>query len=247
MLKNVENLLLTDKQVILDAEKLVTWKKSKNLYNFKQLPKTAILTVYSRKNSFISSFFRKPIKGVKGNHFLIENGTILLCTGCGYGAPYIVSLCEELRVLGVANFIFIGVAGCINQRYKEGDLLYVAKTFSGVGTSSYYSQGEIILPYSKKWNNQLQKNIQAHPVSCWSTDAPFRESLSLKSFYKEKGAQIVEMECAAIYAFANYYQLNTACFTIVSDQLTNEWIPPANPKKLVAIERAFIKNLLKML
>lgn len=247
MFKNVENLLLADTEIILDAEKLVAWKKSKKLYNFKQLPKTAILTVYSRKNNFISSFLKKTIKGIKGSNFLIDNGNVLLCTGCGYGAPYIVGLCEELRALGVTNFIFIGIAGCINQQHNEGDLLYVTKTYSGVGTSSYYKQGETIFPYSRKWNNQLQKHLHAKSVTCWSTDAPFRESLSLKSFYKEKGADIVEMECAAIYAFANYYLLNTACFTIVSDQLTNEWTPPFNPKNLVTIERTFIKNLLKIL
>ncbi len=246
MFNTIENLIGNDEKSIVNIDKLVKWKKSKKLYNFTKLPETAILTMFPAKKKFFPFFSKKKIRGIKGRNFLINN-KIVLCTECGYGAPYIINLCEELKTLGVSNFIFIGLAGTITRSHQEGELLYVEKTFSGVGASYYYDKKEEIMPNQSNWSKGVKKEVGAKSVTCWSTDAPFRETLSLKNYYVEKGAEIVEMECAAIYAFANYYRLNASCFTIISDQLTDEWYPPKDYNSLVTKGRDTIARIVNLL
>ncbi len=246
MFSSIEDLLCTEEKSIVNIEELVKWKKSKKLYNFDVLPETAILTMFPRKKNFFSLLFKRPIGGIKGRHFLIKEKKVLLCTECGYGAPYIISLCEELRVLGVRNFIFIGLAGTLTSSFNEGELLFVEKAFSGSGASYYYNKEEVIVPRHSDWTKRLIDKINIRSTNCWSTDAPFRESISLKKYYEEKGAEIVEMECAAIYSFANYYKLNACCFAIISDKLTDTWCPPQYYERLVNKEREIISRIVNL-
>lgn len=246
MFNTIESLIGTEDKSVVDIDELVKWKKSKNVYNFDTLPETAILTIFSKKKKVFSFLSEKTVKGVKGENFLINDKRIVLCTACGYGAPYIINLCEELKALGVSKFIFIGLAGAFTASFNEGEILYVEKAFSGVGASYYYDKEEVIFPRRSDWNKLLVEELNTKPVTCWSTDAPFRETLSLKKHYEDKGAEIVEMECAAVYAFSNYYQLNAACFVIVSDQLSDTWRPPRDYESLVTKEKEIISQIINL-
>lgn len=228
---------------ILDIESLVAWKRSKKAYGFKTLPKIAIITVFGRQRRFGLRYRKKKIEGLKGANFLIRNKEIVLCTGCGYGASHVIGLCEELRILGVSQFIFIGVAGILDPNYNEAELLYVEKAFSGVGTSYYYQSSEEIVADAVPCNEKLIKEAKIKSVIGWSTDAPFRETKTLKDYYMKKGAKIVEMECAAMYAFSNFYGLNTSCYVITSDTLFDEWKPPKNHALLSAKEQYLISKI----
>ncbi|MEW7280218.1 hypothetical protein ABW636_16630 [Aquimarina sp. 2201CG1-2-11] len=242
MLTHIINLLKTKDDAILTMDALVRWKKSKNSYSFDSLPKTAIITVFNTKKAFFSTSKKKKIKGFKGQNFIVEN-KFVLCTGCGYGAPHVISLCEELKALGVSEFIFIGLAGMLDEQLNEGELFYLDKVFSGTGTSYYYDKQEMVIPHNLNWIHTLSKKMGISPICGWSTDAPFRETITLKNHYIKQGAKIVEMECAAIYAFANFYKLNAACYVITSDRLTNDWQPPQNISKLIEKEQELITTI----
>lgn len=224
----------------------VQWKKSKNSYNFDLLPETAVITVFKRRKPFFSTSKKKVLKGFKGLNFLIEN-KFVLCTGCGYGAPHIINLCEELKALGISKFIFIGLAGRLDEQLKEDEIFYVDKAFSGSGTSYYYDKNEVISPNRKNLHIELSKKMNISSISCWSTDAPFRETIPLKEYYMKQGAKVVEMECASVYAFANYYKLKAACYVITSDTLINSWQPPNNIAMLIDKEKKLINTIKKVL
>lgn len=132
MLNNIEKIIGLNEASIVNIDQLVAWKKSKKLYNFEILPKTAILTVFPSKKSVISSFFSQKIKGIKGENYILNRKKYALYADCSYGAPHVISLCEELRALGVSNFVFIGLAGAIVNSHQVGELLYVEKAYSGV-------------------------------------------------------------------------------------------------------------------
>jgi len=152
-------------------------------------------------------------------------------------------LCEELKALGVSQFIFIGLAGRLNKQLNEGELLYVNRVYSGIGTSYYYGEKETISPKNEDIHTTISKQITISNITGWSTDAPFRETMALKKYYQQKGAEIVEMESAAIYAFANFYNLKAACYIITSDILTNDWQPPKNFSKLSQKEHQLIDKI----
>ena len=53
----------------------------------------------------------------------------------------------------------------------------------------------------------------------WTTDAPFRETASAIAAMKAKGLLAVEMEAAALYAFAEARRKPVLCFAHVTNQM----------------------------
>ena len=53
----------------------------------------------------------------------------------------------------------------------------------------------------------------------WTTDAPFRETLPAIATMKAKGLLAVEMEAAALYAFAEARSKPVICFAHVTNQM----------------------------
>ena len=53
----------------------------------------------------------------------------------------------------------------------------------------------------------------------WTTDAPFRETPSAIAGMKAKGLLAVEMEAAALYAFAEARSRPVLCFAHVTNQM----------------------------
>jgi purine-nucleoside phosphorylase len=53
----------------------------------------------------------------------------------------------------------------------------------------------------------------------WTTDAPFRETPSAIASMKTKGLLAVEMEAAALYAFAEARDKPVLCFAHVTNQM----------------------------
>lgn len=53
----------------------------------------------------------------------------------------------------------------------------------------------------------------------WTTDAPYRETLQAIDAARAKGILAVEMEAAALYAFAEARQKAVLCFAHVTNQM----------------------------
>lgn len=230
---------------VLKAASIVQWKKKNDKYNFKTLPKTAIISlnkfVLDRKKRFVS----KKIKGLIGQNFLL-NQNVIFCSEFGNGAPAVLGILEELRELGVENFIFVGLAGLIDERAKEGVFL-VNNSFSTVGSTSFYSLKDKLEPKNNTWYTNLKSILNLPETTSWSTDAPFRETKSLLQYFIEKKATHVDMECAAIYAFAEFYNLNAMCIIITADDLSSyNWIPPKEIKTVNFQLKKIVKKLINI-
>lgn len=91
---------------VLKISSLVKWKKDKKSYNFDELPETAYIVLNKRIiKKFLNSFSRK-LKGLVGSNYILNND-ILLCSEFGSGAPAITGYLEELKELGVKEFVLI--------------------------------------------------------------------------------------------------------------------------------------------
>ena len=53
----------------------------------------------------------------------------------------------------------------------------------------------------------------------WTTDAPFRETFEAIAFAQSEGILGVEMEAAALYAFAQATQKAVICFAHITNQM----------------------------
>lgn len=245
MLFNTPGESFYNEKSTLDILDLVNWKKQNNSYNFKSLPKIAMLVAHTNVLSKKTKLFLKRIKGITGKNYILSNA-ILICTGFGNGAPSIVSLMEELRGLGVKKFLFVGYAGRLDNKIAEGEICVVEKTYSTSGCTMFYGSENNFYPKKNEWFLEISHKLKSRYVTCWSTDAPFRETPSLINKYRESGAKLVDMECAAIYAFAQFYGMDAFCVLLASDSLYNlRWQPPSDTKSINLAIQALVKNLVK--
>jgi purine-nucleoside phosphorylase len=240
-----ENSTFYKEKSILDIVDIVAWKKSNKSYNFETLPKTAILSLSRFLLSRKQRIFSKKLKGLFGQNYVLDENYVY-CSEFGNGAPAIIGLMEELRVFGVENFIFIGLAGVLKETVDKKAFI-VNTTFSTTGTTYLYSDKDCFQPKKEKWFEFFAKELSYKETICWSTDAPFRETESLVSFYQKKEATHVDMECAAIYAFAEFYKLNALCVVVSADSLLNlTWNPPKDKGEINLALKKTIKKIIDL-
>lgn len=231
---------------VLQSSSIVLWKKNRNLYNFKHLPKTAIISVSKNSVQRNVRFFSKKIKGIVGCNYIISKN-VIFCSEFGSGSPAIIGILEELRELGVENFIFAGPAGTISKTVELYSTFIVDNSFSTAGCTSFYSNKDNFEPSNSLWFQNLHRQLDLPNTICWSTDAPFRETKSLINHFVEKMVTHVDMECAAIYAFAKFYNVNALCCIVSADDLsTGMWMPPQNAAQVNLNLKQLISKLIKI-
>ena len=71
-------------------------------------------------------------------------------------------------------------------------------------------------------NAHEQSSVAIERGSTWTTDAPFREVQASIDFARSQGILAVEMEAAALYAFAEARKRPVICFALVTNQMGNK-------------------------
>ncbi|MBC8394491.1 MAG: hypothetical protein H8E17_18230 [Deltaproteobacteria bacterium] len=61
--------------------------------------------------------------------------------------------------------------------------------------------------------------VALHGGATWTTDAPFRETEAAIAYCRDLGIMAVEMEAAALYAFAEAREKAVVCFAHVTNQM----------------------------
>lgn len=146
--------------------------------------------------------------------------------GCGVGASFAVLVAEELFASGCRLLISMTSSGQIFPIQKPPYFILIEKALRDEGTSYHY------LPPSKysRINNNLfemiadsfdKTVIPVHTGATWTTDAPFRETAAAIEYCRSRKILAVEMEAAALYAFAQVSQKPVICFAHVTNQMGN--------------------------
>jgi uridine phosphorylase len=243
---NIKTIDFYKEPSLLNAADLVTWKRKCGVYNFKGLPDLAIIAIKRNMFSKVISPFTKRAKGINGSHFIYES-KVLLCSEFGSGASAMIILLEELRALGVRQFIFIGSAGILDDSVKVGSAHIVQKAISLSGTTFFYSEKDELECYDLSFFEKVKNKCNLTLKTILSTDSPFRETSTLINHYRSKGCTMVDMECASIYAFSQFYKMPSICILVGADTLTSsEWKAPNNIKKLLKAQQKIVSDLLKL-
>lgn len=230
----------------LSAEDIVHQKRKRKRYSFDKLPPLALIVLDQKLPKIISKPFAKKLKGFPGTGYFLNKNAVL-CTPFGNGAPALLLLLEELRVLGVQKFIFVGTAGMLDANLTEQGIFLVDKALSGVGSSFFYSENETCQPPEQLWSSQLAEELKIEKAVAWSTDSPYRETPLVLHKLKKKSVQLIDMECAAVYAFASFYNLKAACLLVGADHLTKDkWQPPKQMVTLIEVQKQLILRLEKL-
>src|SRR5262245_35242486 len=127
--------------------------------------------------------------------------------GCAVGAPFAVLVAEELFACGCRLLLSVTSAGQIVAAGRPPYFVLIERALRDEGTSYPYAAPA---DYAEADPHLLRLAAAAlaainEPVAVgtsWTTDAPFRETAVAIAAARARGVHAVEMEAAALYAFA---------------------------------------------
>lgn len=143
--------------------------------------------------------------------------------GRAVGAPFAVLVAEELFASGCRFLISVTSAGQIAAIEQPPYFVIIERALRDEGTSYHYTApseySEAPQLIAKAAQALAKKGIAAVTGSSWTTDAPFRETAEAIAAARSKGVLAVEMEAAALYAFARARQQRIICLAHVTNTM----------------------------
>jgi uridine phosphorylase len=155
-------------------------------------------------------------------HLFSRDGQEIGVVGCAVGAPYAVLIAEELFYLGCETLISITSAGLLEESLTPPFFLLIEEAIRDEGTSHHYLPPGQTAGLSADLSQSLAETMAGLGVGrgvAWTTDAPFRETPSRIALMRSRGATVVEMEAAALYAYAAARGKRIICLAHVTNRL----------------------------
>jgi uridine phosphorylase len=144
--------------------------------------------------------------------------------GCAVGAPFAVLLAEELFVSGCRLLLSVTSAGQINPRGEPPYFVVIERALRDEGTSYHYlaaaeyADADPAL-VALAMEALRDRNPPVWSGASWTTDAPFRETPAAIARARDRGILAVEMEAAALYAFARARNRPVLCLAHVTNRM----------------------------
>ncbi|MDZ7829757.1 MAG: nucleoside phosphorylase [Halofilum sp. (in: g-proteobacteria)] len=153
-----------------------------------------------------------------------QDGIEIGVVGCAVGAPFAVLLAEELFASGCRHLISVTSAGQLEAVKQPPYFVLIERALRDEGTSYHYlppghysaSCPEMLASLAGAFSDAEVEVIRG---ATWTTDAPFRETEQAIAAMRERGLLAVEMEAAALYAFARVKGRSVVCFAYVTNQM----------------------------
>jgi uridine phosphorylase len=153
-----------------------------------------------------------------------HNGVTIGIVGLAVGAPFAVLVAEQLFVSGCRLLVSVTSAGQVTPIGPTPYFVLIDRALRDEGTSHHY------LPHStfadaepalidRVWPSLAALRERVHRGATWTTDAPYRETQHAIDTARAHGALAVEMEAAALYAFAQARHRDVLCFAHVTNQM----------------------------
>ena len=146
--------------------------------------------------------------------------------GCAVGAPFAVLVAEELFASGCKLVISVTSAGQIVPIEAPPYFVIIERALRDEGTSYHYmaptdySIADAALIALAR-DSLGAGGVTARVGAAWTTDAPFRETAGAIDAARAAGIFAVEMEAAALYAFAAARNRSVLCLAHVTNQMAS--------------------------
>jgi uridine phosphorylase len=170
----------------------------------------------------------KPFEGWPCYHTHLDAfemaGRTVGIVGCAVGAPFAVLIAEELFASGCRFLLSLTSAGQITRSGPTPYFVIINRALRDEGTSYHYASpsdyADADAGLVARAVAALAKGNQLFFVGpTWTTDAPFRETAAAIEAARSKGALAVEMEAAALYAFARASGAAVLCLAHVTNAM----------------------------
>ena len=157
-------------------------------------------------------------------HAFEQDGQGYGIVGCAVGAAFAVLVAEELFASGCRLLLSMTSAGQILPVQAPPYFILIDRALRDEGASYHY------LPpadYSVADDDLVRQaeaalsgsGLAVRSGATWTTDAPFRETADAIEQARQAGILAVEMEAAALYAFATARNKPVLCFAHVTNQM----------------------------
>jgi uridine phosphorylase len=144
--------------------------------------------------------------------------------GMAVGAPFAVLVAEQLAASGAELVVSITSAGQISPLDRTPCFVLIDRALRDEGTSAHYVpparwspiDHALLVRMSDAFDHLMQ------PVrvgSSWTTDAPYRETRAAIAAAEQAGIACVEMEAAALYAYAAARGRTVVCLAHVTNTM----------------------------
>lgn len=140
------------------------------------------------------------------------------------GASFAVLVAEELFSSGCKLLLSVTSAGQIVPMGQPPYFVLIEKALRDEGTSYHYLPPTFYSHINPMLLACLEGGFESASVrvlhgSTWTTDAPFRETEHAIEAARAEGILGVEMEAAALYAFAQVKDKAVICFAHITNQM----------------------------
>ncbi len=144
--------------------------------------------------------------------------------GCAVGAPFAVLVAEQLFASGCRFLVSVTSAGQVAPSGPTPYFVLIDRALRDEGTSYHYLPPARFATAAPELIEAVLPTVRAtglavHRGASWTTDAPFRETEAAIARARDAGALAVEMEAAALYAFARARGRDVLCFAHVTNQM----------------------------
>jgi uridine phosphorylase len=149
----------------------------------------------------------------------IEIGVV----GNAVGASFAVLVAEQLHASGASLVISITSAGQLTPLAQPPYFVLIGAALRDEGTSTHYlpparwASAPASLLAAVTASPDLPKKVI--PGRSWTTDAPYRETPDAIRGARDAGADCVEMESAALYAYAAARNVDVLCLARVTNTM----------------------------
>jgi uridine phosphorylase len=161
--------------------------------------------------------------------FTLADGSAAGVVGCAVGAPFAVLVAEQLFASGCRFLVSITSSGRIAELGEPPFTVLIERALRDEGTSALYlpeTEGAFVdapAPSLLDAVEQAARDLLPHATlyrgATWTTDAPYRETQAAIDAARARGVLAVEMEAAALYAFAARRQAPVVCFAHVTNTM----------------------------
>jgi len=151
-------------------------------------------------------------------------GSTIGIVGLAVGAPFAVLVAEQLFASGCRLLISVTSAGQIASVAPPPYFVLIDRALRDEGTSQHYLPPPLFAEADPMLADRAFAALAARAVAVqrgttWTTDAPYRETKEAIAAARAHGAVAVEMEAAALYAFARARERAVLCFAHVTNQM----------------------------
>lgn len=140
------------------------------------------------------------------------------------GASFAVLVAEELFASGCEYLLSITSAGQITPLQSPPYFVLIDRALRDEGTSHHYLPAARFAEADSNLVDAAERALVGVDIvvvrgGVWTTDAPFRETATAIAARRAEGLLAVEMEAAALYAFANARGRRVLCVAHVTNEM----------------------------